>query len=97
MKETHRLRQRQKQKIQAREIFAILLYMQEMIGRGTYKDDDFNEIIKRNMSEHGHGRFHLPDTWKEDLPVLINKYGWRIFKASKAEKEPQKREGPDGH
>jgi hypothetical protein len=93
-KENHRLRQKRRQKLQTREVFSILLYMQEMINRGTYKDDDFDEVIKKNMSEHGHDWFRPPESWKEDLPVLINKYGWRIFEAPKTEKTM---EAPDGN
>jgi hypothetical protein len=61
--------------------------MRETINRGTYKDDDFNEIIKKNMMEHGHGRWMPPARWKEDLDILINKFGWKVFEAHKVIKE----------
>jgi hypothetical protein len=87
--ENHRLRNKRKQKLQTREIFVILLYMQELINRGTYKDDDFDEVISKNMREHGHGWFRPPETWKDDLPILINKYGWRIFETHRAVRTPE--------
>jgi hypothetical protein len=98
MKENHRLRYKRKQKIQERELFSILLYMQEMINRGTYKDDDFNEVVKKNVCEHGHDWFRPPKNWKDDVSILINKYGWRIFEAHKAGKKTKpEEEVNDGH
>jgi hypothetical protein len=31
------------------------------------------------MREHKHDWFEPHQTWKEDLPALINKLGWKIF------------------
>jgi hypothetical protein len=41
------------------------------------------------MREHKHDWFEPHQTWKEDLPALINKLGWKIFELPKAIKKQQ--------
>jgi hypothetical protein len=75
---------------QTRQIFPLLVYIQYLIRHGLFDEEEFKKIVVKNAVEHGHGRFEPHPNWKEDLPVLINKLGWKIFELPKEIKKQRK-------
>jgi hypothetical protein len=67
-----------------RVIFSLAVYVKALADRGELNEEDFFESVYSNAAEHGHEKFRIGDDWKEELPHIINKFGWRIFEAGKS-------------
>jgi hypothetical protein len=69
-------------------IFPCLVYIKEKFNSGELTDEDFADLVNQNVRAHGHDEgFKIPADWDEQLPHLVNRFGWRIFELPKVIKQ----------
>jgi hypothetical protein len=60
-----------------------LVYIADLVDRGIFDEKEFEACVRANAERHGHGRFQALGEWKEELPYIIRKFGWRVFDAGR--------------
>ncbi|MDR2518458.1 MAG: hypothetical protein LBD13_03470 [Spirochaetaceae bacterium] len=68
-------------------IFPCLVYMKEKLLSGELTEQDLAALVNQNVQAHGHEGFKIPEDWQEQLPHLVNRFGWRIFELPKLIKQ----------
>ncbi|MDR2535328.1 MAG: hypothetical protein LBD29_04760 [Treponema sp.] len=68
-------------------IFPCLVYIQEKINAGELTIDGLIEVVTKNAEAHGHDDYKVPEDWKDQMPHLVNKFGWRVFELPNMLKE----------
>ena len=68
-------------------LFPCLVYIQEKIKSGELTEQDLAAVVTQNIEAHGHETYKMPEDWQEQLPHLVNRFGWRIFELPKVIKQ----------
>ena len=68
-------------------IFPCLVYIKEKLLSGELTEQDLAALVNQNVQAHGHEGFKLPEDWQEQLPHMVNRFGWRIFELPKVIKQ----------
>ncbi|MDR2484300.1 MAG: hypothetical protein LBD55_02765 [Treponema sp.] len=72
---------------QTHYIFPCLVYIQEKIKAGELTEQDLAAVVTRNVEAHGHENYKMPEDWQDQMPHLVNRFGWRIFELPKVVKQ----------
>lgn len=72
---------------QTHYLFPCLVYIQEKLKSGELTPEIIAAVVQQNTVEHGHDNYKFPEDWLDQIPHLVNRYGWRIFELPKVLKE----------
>ncbi|MDR0568862.1 MAG: hypothetical protein LBG87_06620 [Spirochaetaceae bacterium] len=72
---------------QTHYLFPCLVYIQEKLKSGELTPEIVAEVVTQNTIAYGHDNYTFPEDWQEQMPHLVNRYGWRIFELPKVLKE----------
>ena len=80
-------------------IFPCLVYVLDKLNSGELDRAEFEAVFRRNVEEHDHKNYRIPEDFFDMLPHQVNKVGWKIFeiprliaeqRAAAAERREQK-------
>ncbi|MDR0563051.1 MAG: hypothetical protein LBG73_10235 [Spirochaetaceae bacterium] len=72
---------------QTHYIFPCLVYIQEKLISGELTPEAVAAVVAQNAEAHGHDNYKFPEDWQDQMPHLVNRYGWRVFELPRVLKE----------